>query len=187
MINARYHLPLPLTVFKGKFQFFHRFISFFAPFDLICQPFMITVSKFFIPLFQFCSGKCLPKPFDHFGIKVRIRHLYVYFLQVMRIQIDPCIAKCLRTMHQYRFFHKFKFLINTLDLINTKLLILQKNPVCPAFYTKDQIIILCIFFQRNFRLVVASHLLLYLTVKPASFQHGFFIRSAASAHQITIS
>ena len=148
---------------------------------------MITVSKFFIPLFQFCSGKCLPKPFDHFGIKVRIRHLYVYFLQVMRIQIDPCIAKCLRTMHQYRLFHKFKFLINTLDLINTKLLILQKNPVCPAFYAKNQIIILCIFFQRNFGLVVASHLLLYLTVKPASFQHGFFIRSAASAHQITIS
>ena len=75
-----------------------------------------------------------------------ISHLYVYFLQFMLIQVDPCITKCLRTMHQYRFFHQFKIFIDTFDLINTESVILRKNTVCSAFYAKDQIIVLYIFF-----------------------------------------
>ena len=187
MINAGNHFSLAFAVRKGEFQIFHGGVSFFLPSQPEGYPFMIFSCKFLIPGFQLFSGKRFPEPSDFFCIQMGIRHLNVYFFQIVLKHIDPGITHGLSPVNLHRTFQMLQFFVNAFDLINTHGFFFCKNTVRSSLYPKDQILIFCVLLQRNLRPVAASHLLLNFAVDTAALLHCLLILYAASAVQISAS
>ena len=148
---------------------------------------MIFSCKFLIPGFQLFSGKRFPESSDFFCIQMGIRHLNVYFFQIVLKHIDPGITHGLSPVNLHRTFQMLQFFVNAFNLINTHCFFFCKNPVRSSLYPKDQILIFRILLQRNLRPVAASHLLLNFAVDTAALLHCLLILHAAPTVQIPAS
>ena len=85
-------------------------------------------------------------------------------------------------MHIHRIFDKGNVSEHPFDLVNRHLRfsirsIFYNDSICPSLDLKQEITARDLDLQAHFRLILRSHLSLYLSMDPAAHKHGVFVRT----------